>query len=102
MARITFIRLQLGNLRAIVKNFIRIYLRKSSCVRFEIAVLIPSIHLSNKKTAIVYLYPFLSFSVHKFCGPTDIFPKNFLFLPDQEYIYMSIPISIISQIPPPL
>ena len=29
------------------------------------------------------------------------FQKNFFFLPDQEYIYMSIPISIIFQIPPP-
>ena len=34
----------------VVKNFIRLYLRKYSCVRF--AVSIPSIHLSNKKTAI--------------------------------------------------
>ena len=56
------------------------------------AVSIPSIHLSNKNTAFEYLYPFLSFSVHNFCartdGRTDIFRKSFLFLPDQEYIYM--------------
>ena len=53
----------------------------------KFAVSIPSIHLSNKKTALDYLYPFLSFSVHNFCartdgrstGRTDIFRKSFPF-----------------------
>ena len=49
-----------------------------------LAVSIPSIHLSNKKTALDYPYPFLSFSVHNFCARTDgrtdrHFLKNFLF-----------------------
>ena len=56
----------------VVKNFIRLQLRKSSCVRIEIfAVSIPSIHLSNKKATLNYLYRFLSFSVHNFCARTD-------------------------------
>ena len=37
-------------------------------------------HLSNKKTACNYLYPFSSFSAHKFRGRTDIFRKSFLFM----------------------
>ena len=52
----------------------------------------------TEQTAIDYVHPFLSFSVQKFCGRTDgqtLFQKVFLFLPDQEYIYMSIPISTI-------
>ena len=64
----------------VFKNFIWLLLRKSSCVRVEIlAVSIANIHLSNKKrSALDYLYPFLSFSVHKFCGRTYIFRKSFL------------------------
>ena len=93
----------------VVQNFIRLQLRKPSCIRVEIlAVSIPSIHLSNKKTALDYLYPLLSFSVHcvllRPAGRTDgqtFFEKVFFFLADQEYIYMSIPISTISQILPP-
>ena len=62
------------------------------------AVSIPSIQLLKKKTALDYLYPFLSFSVHNFCARTDgqtFFEKVLFFPADQEYIYMSIPISII-------
>ena len=64
----------------------------------------PVYTFQTKKTALHYLYPFLSFSVHNFCARTDgqtFFEKVFFFLPDQEYIYMSIPISTISQISPP-
>ena len=60
-----------------------------------ISVSITSIYLLNKKTALDYLYPFFSFSVHNFCVLTDgqtFFEKVFFFLPDQEYIYMSKPI----------
>ena len=51
----------------------------------------------TKKTAVDYLFPVLSFSVHTF------FEKVFFLVTDQEYnyIYMSIPISIIFQISPP-
>ena len=58
----------------------------------------------NEKTAVDYLYPFLRFSVHNFCARTDgqrFFEKALFFPPDQEYIYMSIPISIIFKISPP-
>ena len=66
------------------------------CDRVEIfAVSISSIHFPNKKTTLDYLYQFLSFSVHNFSTRTDgrkTFFENALFLlPDQEYIYMSIP-----------
>ena len=65
----------------------------------------PVYTFQTKKTVLDYLYPFLSFSVHNFCartdGQTDIFKKFNFFSPDQEYIYMSIPISTISQISPP-
>ena len=65
----------------------------------------PVYTFQTKKTALDYLYPFLSFSVHNFCartadGQTDgqtFFEKVIFFSPDQEYIYMSIPISSISQ-----
>ena len=93
-----------------LKNFIRLQLRKPSCVQVEIlAVSIPSIHLSNQKTVLDYLYSFLSFSVHNLCARTDgltdgqkFFENVLFFPPDQEYIYMSIPISIISQISLPV
>ena len=47
----------------------------------------PVYTFQTKKTALDYLYPFLSFSVHNFCartdgwstGRTDIFRKSFLF-----------------------
>ena len=68
----------------------------------------PVYAFQTKKTALDYLYPFLSFSVHNFCARSDgrtdgqtFFEKVFFFLADQEYIYMSIPISTISQISPP-
>ena len=77
-----------------------------SCVRVEnFGTSISGMCVSNKKTAFNYLYPFSSFSVHKFCGRTDgrtFFEKVSLFLPDQEYIYMSIPIFIISPISAPM
>ena len=76
----------------------RLYLRKFSCDRLEIlAVSIPSIQLSNK-TACNYLSPFSGFSVQNFCGRTDSSPKRLGFLPNQEFICMSMPMSIISQI----
>ena len=64
----------------------------------------PVYTFQTKKTALDYLYPFLSFSVHNFCARTDgqtFFEKVLFFSADQEYIYMSIPISTISQILPP-
>ena len=73
-------------------------LRESSQFRF------PVYTFQTKKSALDYIYPFLSFSVHNFCAQTDgqtFFEKVFFFLPDQEYIYMSIPLSTISQISPP-
>ena len=43
----------------------------------------PVYTFQTKKTALDYLYPFLSFSVHNFCartdGRTDIFWKSFIF-----------------------
>ena len=51
------------------------------------------------------LYPFLSFSVHNFSTRTDgqtFFEKVLSFPPDKEYTYISIPISIIFQISPPM
>ena len=39
----------------------------------------PLYTFQTKKTAFNYHYPFSSFSVHKFCGRTDIFRKSFLF-----------------------
>ena len=62
----------------------------------------PVYTFQTKKTALDYLFPFLS--VHNFCARTDgqtFFEKVFFFLADQEYIYMSIPISTIYQISPP-
>ena len=67
------------------------------------AVSIPVYTFQTKKTALDYLNPFLSFSVHNFCARPDgqtFFEKVLFFLPDQENIYISIPISIISQIGP--
>ena len=64
----------------------------------------PVYTFQTKKNALDYLCPFLSFSVHNFCARTDgqtFFEKVFFFLADQEYIYMSIPISTITQISPP-
>ena len=66
----------------------------------------PVYTFQTKKNALDYLYPFLSFSVYNFCARTDgrtdrhFFEKVLFFPPDQEYIYMSIPISIIFQISP--
>ena len=58
----------------------------------------------KQKTALDYLYPFLSFSVHNFCARTDgqtILKKFYFFLLIKNIcIYMSIPISIIFQISP--
>ena len=54
----------------------------------------------TKNAELNYLYSFMSYSVEKFCGRTDRRKFSF-FLPDQEYIYMGIPISIICQISPP-
>ena len=49
------------------------------------AVSIPSIHLSNKKTTFNYVYPFSSFTqILQTDGRTDIFEKVFVFLIDQE------------------
>ena len=116
MARRTFIRVQLRKSSCVrVHSVLVLFSKKSvnrfhqmvpeiqesrqkfhspSCVRVEIlADSIPSIHLSNRKTALDYLYLFLSFSVHNFCARTDgqtFFEKVFFFLPDQEYIYMFI------------
>ena len=43
----------------------------------------PVYTFETKKTALDYVYPFLSFSVHNFCartdGRTDIFRKSFLY-----------------------
>ena len=68
----------------------------------------PVYTFQTKNTAFDYLYPLLTFSIHNFCARTDgqtdgqtFFQKVLFFPPDQEYIYMSIPISIISQISPP-
>ena len=60
----------------------------------------------QKKTALDYLYSFLSFSVNNFCARTDgrtdrHFLKKFYFFLMIKSIYMSIPISTISQISPP-
>ena len=86
----------------VVKNFFRLYLRKSSCVRVEIfAVSIPSIHLSNKqKRTRLSLAVYISFAHGRIDPWADRhFSKKFsFFLLDQQYICMSIPISIISQI----
>ena len=76
-------------------------------MRSKLAVAIPYI-FQTKKSELNYLYPFMSYSVENFCGLTDgrtFLEKVFFFLHDQEYIliyiYMSIPISIISEISPP-
>ena len=71
---------------------------KSLKISFGSSFVSPVYTFQTKKTALDYLYPFLSFSVHNFCARTDgqtFFEKVFFFLSDQEYIYMSIPISII-------
>ena len=132
------------------RTFIRLQLRKSSCVRFWCYFLVhtfkikkfesissnlsrdiakslkisfgssfvnfrafgskfwqfrfPVYTFQTNKTALDYLYPFLSFSVHNFCARTDRhFSKkfSFFFLIKNIYTYMSIPISIISQISTP-
>ena len=81
----------------VVKTFMRLSLRKPSCVRVEIlAVSIPSIHLSKRSWVLVYI----TFAHARTDGQT-FFEKVFFFLADQEYIYMPIPISTISQISPP-
>ena len=84
-------------------NFIRLFLRKSSCVPVQISEFRFPLY-----AAFNYLYPFSSFSVYKFCGRTDrqtdwhsFLEKVLFFLTDQEYIHMSIPISIIFQISRP-
>ena len=94
------------------RTFIRLQLRKSSCDRVQLVlVLYSSPYLWNKKSfnrfhrlpkfrftvytfqtkkALDYLFPFLSFSVHNFCARTDgqtFFEKVFFFLPDQEYMH---------------
>ena len=55
-------------------NFIRLFLRKSSCVPVQISEFRFPLY-----AAFNYLYPFLIFSVHKFCV-TDIFRKFSFFL----------------------
>ena len=50
------------------------------------------VYTVQTKTALDYLYPFLSFSVHNFCARTDgqtFFEKVLFFPPDQEYIRLS-------------
>ena len=64
----------------------------------------PGMHLSSKKTACIYLYPFSSFSVHKFCGRTDgrtdgHWLKSLVFA-SWSRIYMSIPILNYSRTSP--
>ena len=60
----------------------------------------------TKEAELNYLYPFMTYSVGEFFERTDgrtdgrTFSKSFLYLPDQDCIYMSIPISIISEIIP--
>ena len=87
------------------RTFIRLQPRKASCVRVEIlAVSIPSIHLSNKNKkphSIISTRSWVLVYITFAHGRTDgqiFFEKVFFFL--QEYIYMSIPISIIFQISP--
>ena len=81
----------------VVKNFIRLYLRKPSCVRVEIlAVSIPSTHLSNKKTALDYrswVLVYITFAHGRTDGRTD---RQIFF----EKVFLSLPISIIFQISP--
>ena len=74
--------------------FIRFLLRHTSCDRVEIlGNSIPGIHLSNKKVANIYLYPFSSFSVQTFCERTDkrTLAKKFCFcfLIKNIYTYFS-------------
>ena len=65
----------------VLKNFIRLKLRKSSCVRVEIlAVSMPSIHLSNKKKPHSIISTRSRVLVYiTFDERTDIFLKSFLF-----------------------
>ena len=55
----------------------------------------PCVSFKQKKTELNYLYPLMRTDRRPF------FEKVLFFLPDQEYIYMSLPISIISEIPYP-
>ena len=60
----------------VVKNFILFYLHKSSCDRIHF----DSRYVPFKEKKTHYLYPFSSFSVHKFCGrPDKHFSKKFSF-----------------------
>ena len=60
----------------------------------------PVYTFQTKKTALDYLSPFLSFSVHNFCARTDAkSSKKFPFFSSWSRIYT--PISIIFQISPP-
>ena len=57
------------------------------CVRVGISI--PDMHISNKNSnTFNYLYPFLSFSVLKFCGRTDIFRKFSFFYWSRIYIHV--------------
>ena len=78
----------------VVKNFIRAQRRKYSCDLCEIlAGSILGINLSNKENRMQYLYPFSNSRTKKVLRTDGR-------LPDQEYICMSIPISIISHFSP--
>ena len=58
--------------RKLVKNFIRLLLRESSCDRVEIlGISIPGMHHANKANRTWLSLSVLSFSVEKFCGRTD-------------------------------